>query len=218
MELDFSKLDAIAGAGKESPFPAASKSAETKTAIDAPGRPQGAAGNEGVKSYQAPAKRADSGPQGSGLARLEQLKSLHDRTAAALKEQQEGIKASERTKAEIIKDVRAGLDPIALFLKAVQGIGQATGDATFCKQVLREVMDIWGAGLLQKLPLEMELGAVESRLKLLKRNHIYESDARSRKRIEAAIAEHEARRKELQILLGTYSGPFDGKSQGRKEA
>lgn len=217
MELDFSKLDAIAGAGKE-PFPAASKPAETKAAINAPGRPQDAAGNKGIKLHQAPAARADSGPQGSGLARLEQLKSLHDRAAAALKEQQEGIKASERTKVEIIKGVRAGLDPIALFLKAVQGIGQATGDATFCKQVLREVKDIWGAGLLQKLPLEMELAAVESRLKLLKRNHIYESDARSRKRIEAAIAEHEARRKELQILLGTYNGPFDSKSQGRKEA
>lgn len=217
MDFDFSALDEIAG--KKAPFPAAS---EKKTFIDTPKQGQSAAGNAGDKVIPAAgsnaAKERQDAPQDSGLAKLEQIESQYERSVAAFKEQQDGIKASAQIKAEIIKDVRAGLDPIALFLKAVYGLAQATGDKVYCKQVMQEVMDIWGAGLLQKLPLEMELAAVESRLKLLSRKHIYESDERSRKRIETAIAEHEARRAQLMKLLGTYKGPFNDNRQGEKDA
>lgn len=213
MDLDFSALDEIAG--KKAPVPAAS---EKKTCTGTPKQGQSTAGNAGDKVIPAAGKKATDGPQDSGIVRLEQIKSLHDRTAAVLKEQQEGIKASAQTKAEIIKDVRAGLDPIALFLKAVYGLAQATGDKAYCKQVLEEVMDIWGAGLLMKFPLEMRLGEIESQLKLLSRNNIYESDARSRQRIEAAKEELKARRVAILKLLGRYNGPFNDRCQDEKEA
>lgn len=71
----------------------------------------------------------------------------------------------------------------------------------FYTQAERELMSIYGDGLRQRPPLQLERNAAERRLQRLRDSLETETDTKSRDRICAAITAHENRIHELDTHL-----------------
>lgn len=113
---------------------------------------------------------------------------------------QDNTRKSEQLQAEILKGIRAGEDIYSLFLKAARAIGNMTTEH-FYTQAERELMSIYGDGLRQRPPLQLERNAAERRLQRLRDSLETETDTKSRDRICAAITAHENRIHELDAQL-----------------
>jgi len=190
MELDFTRLNSLAFMKKEAP----KKPSETlkgegeyKTPIE-------------VKK---PLKTLTEGLEGINKLQREadRKKQDIDRSLAICREYQQNIKTSSQLQTEILKGVRAGEDIYSLFLKAVKAISLMTSNTVFYSQIEGDIRAIYGQGLLDPLPLQIELQQVQERLKRLREAEERELEADSRERIKRAVTAHENRIAELEALI-----------------
>lgn len=132
----------------------------------------------------------------------DQNKAEQDRIKEAYWQQQENIIKSNQLQAEILKGARAGESVYNLFLKASKAITLMTGNTVFYSQLKDDIRAIYGEGLLQKAPLQLELQETEQRLQRLKEAQERELSGDTGKRMKNAIKAHEARIAELKELIG----------------
>jgi len=190
MELDFTRLNSLAFMD----FTAPKKPSETlkgegeyKTPIEAKKPLETLTeGLEGINKLQREADRKNQDI---------------DRSLAICREYQQNIKTSSQLQTEILKGVRAGEDIYSLFLKAVKVISLMTSNTVFYSQIEGDIRAIYGQGLLEPLPLQIELQQVQERLKRLREAEERELEADSRERIKRAVTAHENRIAELEALI-----------------
>jgi len=124
-----------------------------------------------------------------------------DRSLAICREYQQNIKTSSQLQTEILKGARAGEDIYSLFLKAVKAISLMTSNTVFYSQIEGDIRAIYGQGLLEPLPLQMELEGVQERLQKLREAEKREQASDSKERIHRAIQAHENRATELRGMI-----------------
>ena len=188
MELDFTRLNSLAFMKKEAPKkPSETLKGEGKTPIEVKKPLETLTeGLEGINKLQREADRK---------------KQDIDRSLAICREYQQNIKTSSQLQTEILKGVRAGEDIYSLFLKAVKAISLMTSNTVFYSQIEGDIRAIYGQGLLDPLPLQIELQQVQERLKRLREAEERELEADSRERIKRAVTAHENRIAELEALI-----------------
>ena len=123
-----------------------------------------------------------------------------DRSLAIYQEYQQNIKTSSQLQTEILKGARAGEDIYSLFLKAVKAISLMTSNSVFYRETEENLKAIYGIGLQEKPPLQMELTAVEDRLFHLEEATLW-STGDELLRIQKAIQAHEKRATELKKMI-----------------
>ena len=111
---------------------------------------------------------------------------------------QRNLRAAGQLQAEILKGAKSGESVYTLFLKAAKAISLMTSDTVFYSQLQDDIRAVYGAGLLETVPLRMELTATQERLQRLKEAEAREPQDRS---IQAAIKAHEHSAGELQNLI-----------------
>ena len=182
MELDFTRLNSIgdretiAQAGEKTPSE----------------RPAETAGNT-------PEHEVKQGDRAALKAKNEAT----ERAAAAYKKYQQNILAAGQLRSEITGGAAAGEDIYTLFLKAVETIGKMTGDSLFIDQIGKSIKSVYGIGLKEEQPLNLEILETRARLKKLKTAWKRETDLESRDRIGRAIDAHEARIKKLERMAAS---------------
>ncbi len=167
MELDLTRLNSLA-------FTDFKREQEKKQAPEAPESPaetQTASGE--YKTLTEPKKPLETLTEGlEGIHKLQRQadakKQDIDRSLAICREYQQNIKTSSQLQTEILKGVRAGEDIYSLFLKAVKAISLMTSNTVFYSQLEGDIRAIYGRGLLDPLPLQIELQQVQERLKRLR--------------------------------------------------
>lgn len=125
----------------------------------------------------------------------------HKRTLEVYMTYQENIRKSVQLQTEILKGIKAGEDIYSLFLKAVEAIGCMTSNKLFYTQAEADIKSIYGAGLLEKQPLKLELVEVQTRLQRLTEAQEREQGLDSKQRIGAAIKAHQNRITEFESLI-----------------
>lgn len=136
------------------------------------------------------------------------IKQERERAVAVYGEYQKNIKLSGQLQTDILKGAKRGEDIYSLFLKAVQAISLMTSNTVFYSQLNDDIRAIYGAGLLEPKPLELELEEVQGRLQRLRESSQRNTaPADSLQRIERAIQAHEDRARQLTALIAkTQSG------------
>lgn len=192
MELDFT---AIRGHLTENPLKAPVTAFNGLECKEVPIEP---------KNTQKAQKRATEGVEQAGRLALyyQQEQANHERTLEVHREYQKNIKESCSLRTEILKGSKVGEPPVALLLKAVKCISLMTGDTVFYSQLEGDLVSIYGAGLLQPEPLELELKGVQDRLQNLQK--ALERDvepADNKQRIERAIQSSRARERQIKDMI-----------------
>lgn len=194
MDLDFSKLDKLGFLDFEDTGEATGTAPEdTKTE-------QGDAPTLDFKALET----ASTAPEGQGLAFIKLTREQEDRARLqeAYKGYQSNIRNAGELRTQILKGVKAGEDPVALFLKACECISSMTGEKLFSEQVERDLKAIYGEVFLEPIPLEWELEEVRDRLEKLQKALQGKTEPEDRYRIEEAIEAHRKRAGKLEELLG----------------
>lgn len=192
MQLDFT---AIRGNLAEKPLEAPVIAFNEKDSREVP---------TGAKSPQKAPQRATEGEEKAGrlIAQYKQEQAEHERTLAIYREYQHNIKESGSLRTDILKGANAGEPPVALLLKAVKCISLMTGDTVFYSQLEGDIKSIYGAGLLEQEPLELEIQETQERLQRLQKALERDTEtADSKERIKRAIEAHKARISQLQGLI-----------------
>lgn len=194
MDLDFSKLDKLGFLDFEDTGEA------TGTAPDDTKTEQGDAPTLDFKALET----ASTAPEGQGLAFIKLTREQEDRARLqeAYKGYQSNIRNAGELRTQILKGVKAGEDPVALFLKACECISSMTGEKLFSEQVERDLKAIYGEVFLEPIPLEWELEEVRDRLEKLQKALQGKTEPEDRYRIEEAIEAHRKRAGKLEELLG----------------
>lgn len=125
----------------------------------------------------------------------------HRRSLEVYREYQENIKTSSQLQTDILKGLKAGEDVYSLFLKAAKAISLMTSNTVFYKQTEEDLIAIYGRGLQEKPPLQMELDEVQGRLQRLIEAEKREENTDSKERIKRAIQAHERRATELRGMI-----------------
>lgn len=112
-----------------------------------------------------------------------------ERARKVYKEYQHNILASSTLRSEITKGTNTGEPLERLFLKAVECIAKMTGDSSFYTIIERNVREIYGAGMLEQVPLDMEIKALLRRRDLLAAAYERETETDTREHIKAAYME-----------------------------
>ena len=102
------------------------------------------------------------------------------------------ISQGSQLQTEILKGIKAGADIYSLFLKATKAIALMTSNNLFYTQTEADIKAIYGRGLKEKPPLQIELKETEERLKKLIEAEQREDQTDSKERIQRAIKAHEA--------------------------
>lgn len=110
----------------------------------------------------------------------------------AYKTYQENIIQSSQLQAEILKGIKAGADIYSSLLKATKAISLMASNNLFYTQTEDDIKAIYGKGLKEKPPLQIELKETEERLQKLREAEQREEQTDSKERIERAIKAHEA--------------------------
>ena len=194
MELDLTRLNSLAFMGFSGEKTATKKPPETQTE-------QGE-----YKTLAEPKNGLETNTEGlEGINKLQReadrKKQDIDRSLAICREYQQNIKTSSQLQTEILKGARAGEDIYSLFLKAVKAISLMTSNTVFYSQLEGDIRAIYGQGLLDPLPLQIELQQVQERLTRLREAEGRELEADSRERIKRAVKAHENRIAELEALI-----------------
>lgn len=124
-----------------------------------------------------------------------------DHSLAICKEYQQNIKTSSQLQTEILKGAKAGESVYSLLLKACKAISLMTSNSVFYSQIEGDIKAIYGQGLLDPLPLQIELQETQERLTRLGEalNREIEPDAKDR--IQRAVKAHEAKIADLETLV-----------------
>lgn len=125
----------------------------------------------------------------------------HRRSLEVYREYQENIKTSSQLQTSILKGIKAGEDVYSLFLKAAKAISLMTSNTLFYNQTEEDLIAIYGRGLQEKPPLQMELEGVQERLQKLREAEKREEASDSKQRIQRAIQAHENRATELRGMI-----------------
>lgn len=134
-------------------------------------------------------------------------KADRERALAVYREYQSNIKVSSQLQTDILKGAKRGEDIYSLFLKAVQAISLMTSNTVFYSQLNDDIRAIYGAGLLEPKPLELELEEVQGRLeRLIEASKRGTETADSLQRIERAIQAHKQRATELKGKIEKAQG------------
>lgn len=198
MELDFTKLNSLAFAGfteippekqpSKTPSEPFLEDGRYKTPPEEENAVQGQI--EGLQGISYLQREADS------------IKEERERAKAVYKKYQQNIKTSGQLQTALLKGARQGEDIYSLFLKAVKAISLMTSNTTFYTQIEDDIKTIYGAGLLERKPLELELEEVETRLQRLREAYQRGTEpADSLQRIASAIQAHEQRATQLKSMM-----------------
>lgn len=202
MELDFSKLNKLSFA-EFTEMPPEKQPSKTP--------PEPLLGQGKYKSTIEPEKPATGLTEGlEGMAPLQRQadaqKAELERAGAVYREYQSNIKASSQLQTEILKGLQRGEDIYTLFLKAVKAISLMTSNKPFYTQSEGDLIAIYGKGLQQSKPLELELEQLQGRLQRLRDARSREPEADSRARIERAIKAHEAQEAQITTQIQQAQG------------
>ena len=107
--------------------------------------------------------------------------------------QSEAVKRAGELRGDILKGIRQGEDTAGLLIRACECIGLMTGDTAFYKQAAEDLREIYGEVFKARYPLQRDLTETEARLKKLREAEDLEPDTGRKRRIRAAIREHEKR-------------------------
>lgn len=125
----------------------------------------------------------------------------HQRSLEVYRTYQENIKTSGQLQTDILKGAKAGESVYSLLLKACKAISLMTSNSVFYSQIEGDIKAIYGQGLLDPLPLQIELQGTQERLTRLREAEQRELDADSKDRIKRAIKAHEAKMADLEALI-----------------
>ena len=197
MELDLTRLNSLA-------FTDFKREQEKKQAPESPTETQTASGE--YKTLTEPKKPLETLTEGlQGIHKLQRQadakKQDIDRSLAICREYQQNIKTSSQLQTEILKGAKAGESIYSLFLKAVKAISLMTSNNVFYSQLEGDIRAIYGQGLLDPLPLQIELQQTQERLTKLREAEQRELDGDSKERIKRAIKAHEAKIADLESLI-----------------
>ena len=123
-----------------------------------------------------------------------------EQARAVYKHYQSNIMKSSQLQNEILKGLKLGQDVYTLFLKAVEAVSLMTSDTTFYKIAKEDLIAIYGRGLRDPQPLQIELDEIQERIRQLKEAETTE-DSYTRERLHGAIPFLESRAAELTKLL-----------------
>ena len=197
MELDLTRLNSLA-------FTDFKREQEKKQAPESPTEPRNASGEyKTIAGDKKPLETLVEGLQGiHKLQRQADAKKMDiDRSLAICKEYQQNIKTSSQLQTEILKGAKAGESVYSLLLKACKAISLMTSNSVFYSQLEGDIRAIYGQGLLDPLPLQIELQETQERLTRLREalNREIEPDAKDR--IQRAVKAHEAKIADLESLI-----------------
>ena len=199
MELDLTRLNSLA-------FPEFKREPGAKQATKKPPETQIVSGKH--KTVDDPKEPLETfTEEAPGINKLQRQadakKQDIDRSLAIFREYQQNIKTSSQLQAEILKGAKAGESVYSLLLKACKAISLMTSNSAFYSQLEEDIRAIYGQGLLDPLPLRIELQQTQERLIKLREalNRAIEQDAKGR--IQRAIKAHETKVTELENLIET---------------
>ena len=197
MELDLTRLNNLA-------FADFKREQEKKQAPESPTEPRKASGEyKTIADDKKPLETLVEGLEGiHKLQRQADAKKMDiDRSLAICKEYQQNIKTSSQLQTEILKGAKAGESVYSLLLKACKAISLMTSNSVFYSQLEGDIRAIYGQGLLDPLPLQIELQETQERLTSLREalNREIEPDAKDR--IQRAVKAHEAKIADLESLI-----------------
>lgn len=114
----------------------------------------------------------------------------------------DNIRKAGTLRSYITKGILSGEDSYTLLLSAIECISLMTGDKLFYNHNKANIIAVHGLGLLESVPIEIELEETNKRLDLLLRPELMENEAEdSKKRILQAIKEHKQRAKKLRSAV-----------------
>lgn len=197
MELDLTRLNNLA-------FADFKREQEKKQAPESPTEPRKASGEyETIAGDKKPLETLVEGLQGiHKLQRQADAKKMDiDRSLAICKEYQQNIKTSSQLQTEILKGAKAGESVYSLLLKACKAISLMTSNSVFYSQLEGDIRAIYGQGLLDPLPLQIELQETQERLTRLREALNREIEPDAKERIQRAVKAHEAKIADLESLI-----------------
>jgi hypothetical protein len=197
MELDLTRLNSLA-------FTDFKREQEKKQVPESPTEPRKASGEyKTIADDKKPLETLVEGLEGiHKLQRQADAKKMDiDRSLAICKEYQQNIKTSSQLQTEILKGAKAGESVYSLLLKACKAISLMTSNSVFYSQLEGDIRAIYGQGLLDPLPLQIELQETQERLTRLREalNREIEPDAKDR--IQRAVKAHEEKIADLESLI-----------------
>ena len=197
MELDLTRLNSLA-------FTDFKREQEKKQAPESPTEPRKASGEyKTIADDKKPLETLVEGLQGiHKLQRQADAKKMDiDRSLAICKEYQQNIKTSSQLQTEILKGAKAGESVYSLLLKACKAISLMTSNSVFYSQLEGDIRAIYGQGLLDPLPLQIELQETQERLTRLREALNREIEPDAKERIQRAVKAHEAKIADLESLI-----------------
>lgn len=177
-----------------------------KQAPESPVEPLLGAGEyETIAEPQKPVEGLTEGLEGQQAKKLfldtQREREDHKRSLEVYKTYQENIKTSSQLQTDILKGLKAGESVYSLLLKACKTISLMTSNSVFYSQIEGDIRAIYGQGLLDPLPLQIELQETQERLTRLREAEQRELDGDSKDRIKRAIKAHEAKIADLESLI-----------------
>ena len=197
MELDLTRLNSLA-------FTDFKREQEKKQAPESPTEPRNASGEyKTIADDKKPLETLVEGLEGiHKLQRQADAKKMDiDRSLAICKEYQQNIKTSSQLQTEILKGAKAGESVYSLLLKACKAISLMTSNSVFYSQLEGDIRAIYGQGLLDPLPLQIELQETQERLARLREALNREIEPDAKERIQRAVKAHEAKIADLESLI-----------------
>lgn len=154
---------------------------------------------------QKPVERLTEGLQSQQAVQLhleaKREREERQRTLEIYRTYQENIKTSSQLQTEILKGAKAGESVYSLLLKACKAISLMTSNSVFYSQLEGDIRAIYGQGLLDPLPLQIELQETKERLQRLREALNREIEADAKDRIQRAVKAHEAKIADLESLI-----------------
>ena len=208
MGLDFTGLGQIAagftGAGETLAGGAEKQPPPEKQAhiLAADGRLRETEGNNTPERQNAVEGHLNA-PAGMGTLQRQADQAQRDKenTLAIYQRYQQAANQSAALRTEILRGVKAGESIYSLFLKAVKAVSLMSNNRLFYDQIAGELPTIYGKGLLEPEPLELELTAVKERLERLQQAETRAQNAQELAQIQAAIRAHRGQIESLETLI-----------------
>ena len=124
-----------------------------------------------------------------------------DEAQRVYKTYQENIRKAGGLRSELLKGAQAGESCYSLLLKACKCISFMTSDTVLASTMESIITSVYGHGLLEPQPLEIELAQLRTRLDTLKASEQREQTPEARERIADSIKAHEKKAAELERLI-----------------
>ena len=124
-----------------------------------------------------------------------------DEAQRVYKTYQENIRKAGGLRSELLKGAQAGESCYSLLLKACKCISFMTSDTVLASTMESIITSVYGHGLLEPQPLEIELAQLRTRLDTLRASEQREQTPEARERIADSIKAHEKKAAELERLI-----------------